>query len=88
MDRRELLKKFAAVPFVTLSAETRAEGKAVELRKNSKYILFVEAGQIIDEWHRNLPESWTGVEILIIPLYLRDGQTMEEAIALYEVKNG
>ncbi len=87
MDRRELLKKFATVPFVTLAAKSGIEGKAVELKKDSKYILFVEEGQHIDEWHRNLPESWTGVEILIIPLYLGD-KTMEEAIALYEVKNG
>ena len=88
MHRRELLKKFAAIPFVTLAAKVGAEGKAVELRRDSKYILFVEAGQKIDEWGRNLPESWKGLEILIIPLNLQDGQTMEEAIALYEVKNG
>jgi hypothetical protein len=79
----------AAVPFTTqLTINGREATAAAKLHPGAHYLLFVDVqvadcNLLMEQQAANLPEDCV---VEIIPLKLKHGQTMDEAVRLYRVE--
>jgi hypothetical protein len=85
VQRRELLKSFVALPFVqalSLAGKPAVEAAAIS---PGHYIAFVDC-QAINFYELAKIELPSGVTMDFIALKLRQGQKIDDAVTLYQVK--
>lgn len=90
MNRRELIKSIvpaAMIPTLTVNGITKA---AAVLVPKGYYMLFVDVVSVdVDGLAAtSLPDVAQDIVMDVIPVKLRSGQSIQDAIALYKVTDG
>lgn len=80
LDRRNLLKSIVGVPLIAI-----APGAKALATKDKHYLLFFDRDTVnIDELaSREFPQLPNGFVMELIPVRLRAGQTIDDAIKVY-----
>jgi hypothetical protein len=84
-ERRELLKALAALPMVNvIGGGQKAEGTAAQIPPGN-YLVFVDAATVDVSSLVNTPIPFENVQMQVMPLRLKDGQSMSDAVQIYRL---
>jgi hypothetical protein len=83
MERRELLKTLAIVPFTRLPFKVEEVVDAVEIAPH-KYWVFVDAQRIDDNAFES-PWPWPGCDAEIFYVKGLGGKSVQDAVAIYKI---
>lgn len=87
MQRRDLLKSLAAVPFAAISLKTGEKADAAEL-KPGRYLIFydhqrIDNSDLLEGW----PQDWP-IDAVAVPI-VTAGKPIQDCIAIYRMdENG
>lgn len=87
MERRELFKAVPALALGAVNWKEKLVGAAVELKPNRHYLMFVDSAAVDLE---SLAQSYCppGTEIQFFAVHLRDGQSLDEHVRIFEIEQG
>lgn len=82
MNRRELLKQIPAIALLPLALK-QGVGHAAKIEEG-KYLLFCDSSSFdFDGFSGVWPKEWGNVDMIAVSVFLKEGQTMDDAVRLY-----